>query len=217
MHGFVHGEAIAAELGGRYALARFETDTAAAYLDRARSCYRQWGAATKVSQIDQLLAAVPLRERPAAPVDQLDLLTAVKAFQAGIARENAILRARLTGANQILDAIFDRLPVGLILLNPDLTVRRASPRAIELIGLPIQPGTPHADLFDRLTLVDPQSPPQSPPYWFEPVASGDQEPIHREVVVVHQAVRRRLNTSAIALRDEDGSLLGVTVLVAEAG
>ena len=47
-----------------------------------------------------------------------------------------------------LHCSLDRLPVGLLVLDTDLTVRRASRRASELSGLPLLPGTPVAELFD---------------------------------------------------------------------
>ncbi|WP_198141626.1 AAA family ATPase [Micromonospora sp. ATCC 39149] len=80
-HGTVHGEAIAAELGGRYALARGQADVAAAYLRRARICYQQWGADAKVNHIDELLSTL------ATPAtihlhDTLDLFTILDAIQA---------------------------------------------------------------------------------------------------------------------------------------
>src|SRR5205814_2758775 len=54
-HGCLPGEAISAELGGRYAAARGFTDAAVAYLSRARTCYEQWGAARKVEHLDRVL------------------------------------------------------------------------------------------------------------------------------------------------------------------
>jgi PAS domain-containing protein len=116
-------------------------------------------------------------------------------------------------ANRILDATFDQLPIGLILLGPDLTVRRASPRAVEITGLPISPGTPLMDYIDVLTPTDVTG----LPYRFDPAfaaVAGAATPIEREVVIVTpMGERRTLATTAIPLRDEAGTLVGVTVLV----
>jgi PAS domain-containing protein len=164
---------------------------------------------------DGLLAVLYLEHRRLAAafstfyLDLLDILCT----QAAIALENASVHARLVEANRILDATFDRMPVGLVLLGPDLTVRRASPRAVEIMGLPIAPGTPLVELFDVLTPADVAS----DAYRYEPgfaAMSDGVEPIDREIVIVTpQGGRVRLSTSAIPLRDETGSLVGVTVLI----
>ncbi|HEV7897152.1 MAG TPA: AAA family ATPase [Planosporangium sp.] len=354
---FVRTEAFAAERGGLHALARGEAGDAVAYLRRARTCYQQWGAEAKLDQLDELLAAATLPAGAARPLDQLDLLTVVQAFQsisselrldrlvgvllellvqhsqaergylllangkglapvaeavverdrirvntrvggplpdqvplqvvahagrhrkviaggpdelaafaadpylasvrprsvlcapivrrdnllavlylehrrldaafsssyrhlldllctqAAIALENATVHARLMEANRILDATFDRMPVGLVLLGPDLTVRRASPQAVEIMGLPIAPGTPLVDLFDVLTPTDMTG----QAYRYEPgfeAVSDWVDPINREIVILTPGGERlRLSTSAIPLRDEAGALVGVTFLV----
>ncbi|OLB80310.1 MAG: hypothetical protein AUI14_07210, partial [Actinobacteria bacterium 13_2_20CM_2_71_6] len=354
-------EALAAELGGRHALARGETASAVAYLRRARDCYHRWGTPALVAHVDRTLAAVPTR--PHRAFDQLDLLGIVRAFQAiagelsqdrlvvtllslliehthaergalllpvpedsglrlaataraerggivvvadpeglatetvpdavvehvfrrrvpiggrpdelpgrlsadrylrhqapaallctpilrddrlmavlylehrhlatwfgaehldlldvlcaqaAIALDNASMHARLIEANQVLDATFDRLPVGLILLGPDLTVRRASPRAVQVTGLPIHPGTPLVDLFDVLTPTDADGLPYRLEPGFAPVGE-DSAPIHRDVLIIlPNGERQRVNTSAIPLRGEAGELIGVTLLVSPA-
>ena len=352
-------EALAAELGGRHALARGETPAAVAHLRRARDCYHRWRATALVAHVDRTLTAVPTR--PHRTFDQLDLLAIVRAFQAiagelsvdrlvvtlltlliehthaergalllpresglgiaataradrggitvvadprqlaaervpetvvehvhrrrqplggrpgelpgrlsgdrylreqqpaallctpmlrdgrlmavlylehhhlstwfsaehldlldvlcaqaAIALDNASMHARLIEANQVLDAAFDRLPVGLILLGPDLTVRRASPRAVQVTGLPIHPGTPLVDLFDVLTPTDADG----LPYRLEPgfARVGEHsEPIHRDVLIIlPDGQRQRVHTSAIPLRNEADELIGVTLLVSAA-
>jgi PAS domain-containing protein len=352
-------EALAAELGGRHALACGELGPAVAHLRRARDCYHRWGAATLAARVDKALAAVPTR--PHRTFDQLDLLAIVRAFQeiagelsmdrlvvtllnlllehthaergalllpegnslrvaatahaerggvtvvsdprrlaaaqvpatvvdhvhrrrqplggrpeelparlaadrylrqqppaallctpilrddrligvlylehrhlstwfgtehldlldvlcaqAAIALDNASMHARLLEANQILDAAFDGLPIGLILLGPDLTVRRASARAVAVTGLPIHPGTPLVDLFDVLTPTDVDG----LPYRLEPgfARIGERsEPIHRDVHIIQPGGERQLvHTAAIPLRGETGDLIGVTLLVSPA-
>src|SRR5262249_14379046 len=62
---FVHNEALAHELAGRFALQRgFET-AGAAHLHHARACYALWGAEGKVHQLDQFYPH--LREEEPAP------------------------------------------------------------------------------------------------------------------------------------------------------
>ncbi|NJC82456.1 GAF domain-containing protein [Planosporangium mesophilum] len=358
---FIRTEAFAAERGGLHALACGQTGDAVAYLRRARTCYQRWGAEAKLDQLDDLLATATMPAGASRPLDQLDLLTVVQAFQsisselrldrlvgvllellvrhsqaergylllangktlepaaeaeverdrirvstrvdgpledrvplqviiqagrnreviaggpdeltafvtdpylasvrprsvlcvpivrrdnllavlylehrrlgstfsssyrhlldlfsnqAAIALENATVHARLIEANRILDATFDRMPVGLVLLGPDLTVRRASPQAVEIMGLPIAPGTPLVDLFDVLTPADMTD----QAYRYEPgfaTVADRSDPINREIVILTpHGERLRLSTSAIPLRDEAGALVGVTVLVSPAG
>lgn len=78
-HGIPHGEALAAELGGRYAYARGQTEAAAVYLRRARTCYEEWGATRKVEQLDRVL------DEWAEPVDLLATLETVALLEAAVA------------------------------------------------------------------------------------------------------------------------------------
>ncbi|HEX5079122.1 MAG TPA: serine/threonine-protein kinase PknK, partial [Geminicoccaceae bacterium] len=88
-HGFVHNEALANEIAGRFYAAHGFATIAEAYLVHARSRYLQWGADGKVRQLDQ--AYPHLRPERAAqrsdvsirtPVESLDLATVVKVSQA---------------------------------------------------------------------------------------------------------------------------------------
>jgi predicted ATPase/signal transduction histidine kinase/ActR/RegA family two-component response regulator len=88
-NGFVHNEALANELAGRFYAARGIQKIAHVYLHDARYCYLRWGADGKVRQLDQLYPH--LREaEPApgptstigAPVENLDLATVIKVSQA---------------------------------------------------------------------------------------------------------------------------------------
>ncbi len=87
-HDFVQNEGLAHEVAARFYAARgFET-IAHAYLRNARYCYLRWGADGKLRQLDRhypYLAAAD-ENRPTAtigsPVQQLDVASVVKAFQA---------------------------------------------------------------------------------------------------------------------------------------
>jgi PAS domain S-box-containing protein len=85
---FVQNEGIAGELAARFYLKRGLDKVAGVYLRDARSCYLRWGAHGKVKQLDQ---RSPQRVEPEAqhaaitigtPVQQLDLVTVIKASQA---------------------------------------------------------------------------------------------------------------------------------------
>ena len=87
-NGFVHNEAVANELAGRFYLARGIEAAGHAYLSNARKCYDRWGAHGKVKQLDEHYPRLR-EERPAASsatigpsAGQLDVETVVKASQA---------------------------------------------------------------------------------------------------------------------------------------
>jgi PAS domain S-box-containing protein len=87
-NGFVHNEALANELAGRFYLGRGLEKNGYAHLRDARACYAVWGADGKVRQLDRLYPhlAAPEGHRPAAtigsPVQELDVASVVKASQA---------------------------------------------------------------------------------------------------------------------------------------
>lgn len=87
-NGFVHNEALASELAGRFYAARGFEKIARAYLQHARYCYQRWGADGKVRQLDQLYPHLEEESRPGptstimAPVGELDLTTVIKVSQA---------------------------------------------------------------------------------------------------------------------------------------
>jgi PAS domain-containing protein len=145
---------------------------------------------------------------------QLDSLE-VLCTQAAICLDNAAMYAKLAEANRILDATFDRLPVGLIVLRPDLRVHRVSPHAVQLLGLPVQAGTPLVDLIDVLTPCDIDG----VPFGRDPALATigpEVEGRPRTVVIVRpDGQRQYLETWVIPLRDPQGHLLGVTLLVTE--
>src|SRR5260221_10993214 len=85
-NGFVHNEALAYELAGRFSLQRgFET-AGSAHLRHARACYARWGAAGKGRQLDELYPQLGKEELVpgppstiGAPVEHLALATVLKA------------------------------------------------------------------------------------------------------------------------------------------
>ncbi|HWN48978.1 MAG TPA: AAA family ATPase, partial [Xanthobacteraceae bacterium] len=87
-NGFVHNEALANELAGRFYLDRGLEKNGYAHLHDARACYALWGADGKVRQLDRLHPHLAAAEgnRPTAtigsPVQQLDVASVVKASQA---------------------------------------------------------------------------------------------------------------------------------------
>jgi PAS domain S-box-containing protein len=88
-HGFVHNEAFANELAGRFYAARGFERIATTYLRDARHCYLRWGADGKVRQLDQLYphlrADKPTSDSTTtmlASVEQLDLATVIKVSEA---------------------------------------------------------------------------------------------------------------------------------------
>src|SRR6266704_3573614 len=86
-----------------------------------------------------------------------DLLLA-QAFTGVVIATSVFLLAALTAerdnATRLLDATFDRLPVGLVLLNPDLTVRRGSRNAEQLLGVELDPGLAAGALYRRLRMTN---------------------------------------------------------------
>ncbi len=86
-NGFVQNEAIASECAARFYLARGLTLPGNAYMEQARACYAQWGAAGKVKQLEKQYPQLRGRTERAATVPaegetRLDLLSVAKASQA---------------------------------------------------------------------------------------------------------------------------------------
>jgi PAS domain S-box-containing protein len=88
-NGFVHNEALANELAGRFYAARGFEKIARMYLQDARYGYLRWGADGKVRQLERLHPHLRDASVPAfptvtigAPVEQLDVGTVLKAAQA---------------------------------------------------------------------------------------------------------------------------------------
>jgi PAS domain S-box-containing protein len=88
-NGFVHHEALAYELAGRFYAGRGYDDFARLYLMHARDGYLRWGADGKAQQLDEayplIRDAEPVRDSArtiAASVEQIDLATVIKVSQA---------------------------------------------------------------------------------------------------------------------------------------
>ncbi|MBR0751937.1 AAA family ATPase [Bradyrhizobium jicamae] len=87
-NGFVHNEAIANELAGRFYVARGFEKIAYAYLRDAHYGYLRWGADAKVRQLERLYPRLQVVEddrtaaKASGSVRQLDVTTVVKASQA---------------------------------------------------------------------------------------------------------------------------------------
>jgi diguanylate cyclase (GGDEF)-like protein len=87
-NGFVHHQALAAELAARFYLSQGVDRVADSHLREARDCYVRWGAHAKVHQLDQqhpgLTEAPPLAPATilSARAEQLHLFSVVKASQA---------------------------------------------------------------------------------------------------------------------------------------
>src|SRR5207237_7662817 len=116
---------------------------------------------------------------PFAPA--LPSLLAMLCTQAAISLENATLYGNLAEANRVLDAAFDELPSGLVLLHPDLTVRRASARCEEILGRPLPPGTPLQRIFDDIKPTDADGRPLAVEAGLARDAVSAARVIHREV------------------------------------
>jgi len=88
-HGFVHNQAIANEIAGRFYAERGYEKIAATYLRAARTCYLRWGADGKVRQLEELYPHLNVdKSIPdsaatiVTPVEQLDLTTVLRVSEA---------------------------------------------------------------------------------------------------------------------------------------
>jgi PAS domain S-box-containing protein len=88
-NGFVHNEAVANELAGRFYAARGLEKIATTYLRDAHYCYLHWGADGKVSQLAQLYPQVRVDKQISdstatilTPIEHLDLATVIKVSEA---------------------------------------------------------------------------------------------------------------------------------------
>ena len=84
-NGFVHNEAVANEVAGRFYLARGFEKIATAYLREAHRCYRRWGADAKTRQLEQLYPQIEADRSVSdatatlhTSTERLDLATVIK-------------------------------------------------------------------------------------------------------------------------------------------
>jgi PAS domain S-box-containing protein len=88
-NGFVHNEALANEIAGRFYAERGYEKIAATYLRAARACYQRWGADGKVRQLEELYPHLKVdKSIPdstatiVTPIEQLDLATVIRVSEA---------------------------------------------------------------------------------------------------------------------------------------
>ena len=128
-NGFIHNEALAAELAGRYYRERGFELIADAYLEQAIRRYADWGAWGKVAHIESLFprtrSAAPeaaARTGFAAPAGQLDLLSVVKAAQS-ISGELELSRLQEALLRIALEQAGARTGLLMLAENGDLRIR----------------------------------------------------------------------------------------------
>jgi PAS domain S-box-containing protein len=88
-NGFVHNEALANEIAGRFYAERGYEKIAATYLRAARACYQRWGADGKVRQLEELYPHLKVdKSIPdstatiVTPIEQFDLATVIRVSEA---------------------------------------------------------------------------------------------------------------------------------------
>jgi PAS domain S-box-containing protein len=88
-YGFVHNQAIANEIAGRFYAERGYEKIAATYLRAARACYLRWGADGKVRQLEELYPDLKVdKSIPdstatiVTPIERLDLATVIRVSEA---------------------------------------------------------------------------------------------------------------------------------------
>ncbi|MGY2909008.1 PAS domain S-box-containing protein [Bradyrhizobium sp. URHC0002] len=88
-YGFVHNQAIANEIAGRFYAERGYEKIAATYFRAARACYLRWGADGKVRQLEELYPHLKVDKSipdstatKVTPIEQLDLATVIRVSQA---------------------------------------------------------------------------------------------------------------------------------------
>jgi diguanylate cyclase (GGDEF)-like protein len=137
--------------------------------------------------------------------------------QAVISLENAGLYGDLAEANGVLDAAFDQLPSGLLLLRPDLTVRRASTRFQQILGMPVPPGTALQEVFDAITPMEPDGRRLAMDAAAAATALLTGTVAHREIALPALGDRAQLllDAWAIPLVDDDGEPVAIAVLISD--
>jgi signal transduction histidine kinase len=121
--------------------------------------FRQTGAAVVTLFVAAVLVWATARGRgPFVGSSLTESLLLAQAFTGVMIATGLLLLAALAAerdsASRLLDATFDRLPLGLVLLNPDQTLRRGSRNAEQLLGVRLDPGLPVRALYRRLRMTD---------------------------------------------------------------
>jgi signal transduction histidine kinase len=121
--------------------------------------FRQAGAAIVTLFVAAVVVWATARGRgPFVGSSLTQSLLLAQAFTGVMIATGLLLLAALTAerdqAGRLLDATFDRLPLGLVLLNSDLTLRRGSRNAEQLLGVQLHPGLAVRTLYRRLQMTD---------------------------------------------------------------
>jgi signal transduction histidine kinase len=121
--------------------------------------FRQAGAVVVTLFVSAVVVWATARGRgPFVQSSLTESLLLAQAFTGVMIATGLLLLAALTAerdtASRLLDATFERLPLGLVLLDPDLTVRRASRNAEQLLGVQLESGLSVRTLYRRLKMTD---------------------------------------------------------------
>jgi signal transduction histidine kinase len=121
--------------------------------------FRQTGAAVVTLFVAAVVVWATARGRgPFVQSSLTESLILAQAFTGVLIASGLLLLGALTAerdsASRLLDATFERLPLGLVLIDRDLTVRRASRNAEQLLGVQLAPGLSVRTLYRRLQMTD---------------------------------------------------------------
>jgi len=173
--------------------------------------FRQTGAVVVTLFVAAVVVWATARGRgPFVQSSLTESLLLAQAFTGVLIATGLLLLAALTAerdnASRLLDATFERLPLGLVLLNPDLTVRRGSRNAEQVLGVQLPSGLSVRTLYRRLQMTDPAGRP-----W---LAEGTEMPSatlraglsHGEVMITRYGTseQARLEYWAVPVHDNGG-------------
>jgi signal transduction histidine kinase len=180
--------------------------------------FRQVGAATAGLFIAAVVVWATARgQGPFAGSSLTQGLLLSQAFAGVLIATGLFLLAALTAerdqATRLLDATFERLPVGLVLLNPDLTLRRGSRNAEQLLGVQLTPGLAARTLVRRLQMTDLAGRPWLAEGTRMLAATRRSDGSHGEVAITRYATGEpvRLEYWAVPVRD-NGRLAALALL-----
>jgi PAS domain S-box-containing protein len=127
-YGFVHNQAIANEIAGRFYAERGYEKIAATYLRAARACYLRWGADGKVRQLEELYPHLKVDKSISdstativTPIEQLDLATVIRVSEAV---SGEIVFEKLI--NTLMSSAIEHAGAerGVLLLSSDMELRQ---------------------------------------------------------------------------------------------